>query len=134
MTDTEQLRAAHLANAAAEAIRSLNHYTHPGDRWPGLDYPSDVYGTLAALARLADRLPQALRHLTAYLVRELRLEHIAFDDGEHAGDPAGAVATVAHLLDAQASDAATQLAAALDAAQQAIAFASYAGPDLEDRW
>lgn len=121
MTETEQLRAAHLANAAAEEIRSLNRCTHPGNGWPRLDYPSDFYGTLAALSRLADLLPPALRQVAAYLVRELRLERIAFDDDEHAGYAAVAVATVAHVLVAQASDAATQLAAALAAVQQAIA-------------
>ena len=131
MDGTGQLDAPTIANGAAEAIRALNHSTLLADGSPGLTYPSDAYRTLGALSLLADRLPQALRQVASYLVRELQMDHVDIDGGAHAGDPMSAISTAASLLDEQAVRAARQLAAALDDAQQAIAFASYTGPDVE---
>jgi hypothetical protein len=119
------------ADIASEMIRALNHSTLPANGWPGLTFLSDAYRTLGALSMLADRLLQALRQLGDYLVRELQLDHIAIDGGEYANDPMGAIGTAAGLLEGRAARAARLLAAALDGAQQAIAFASYAGPDVE---
>jgi hypothetical protein len=131
MDDTTQLDAPGIANGAAAAIRALNHSTLPANGSPGLTYPSDAYRTLGALSMLADRLPQVLRQVASYLMRELQMDHVDIDGGAHAGDPMGAIGTAASLLDEQAVRAARQLAAILDDAQQAIAFASYTGPDVE---
>lgn len=49
------------ARAAAEAIRRINHLTFDGSS--ELDQPSHVQSTVAALAELASRLPQALDQL-----------------------------------------------------------------------
>jgi hypothetical protein len=131
MDGTSEPDAAAIANGAAEAIRALNHLTLPADRWPGLTYPSDAYRTLGALSMLADRLPQALEQIAGYLVREQYWDHIAIEGGEYADDPIAAVSTAARLLHGRASRSAHRLAAALDHAQQAIAFASYTGPEVE---
>jgi hypothetical protein len=131
MEDTAELDAPTIANSAADAIRVLNHTTLPADGSPGLRYPSDAYRTLGALSMLADRLPQALRQVASFLIRELQLDHVDVDGGAHGGDPIGAIGAAASLLDEQAVRAARQLAAILDDAQQAIAFASYTGPDVE---
>lgn len=114
--------ACRIADDASEAIRALNHATLPADGCPGLQYPSDAYVLLGALAQLAQRLPQLLEQISAFLQRELQLDLVTVDGGKFAGDPLAAIGTACHQLEGGASQAARRLADALDAAQQALAF------------
>jgi capsule polysaccharide export protein KpsE/RkpR len=94
---------------------------------PRFALPPDAYDLLAAVHELAYRLPQLLTQISAFLQRQLQQKLIAIDGGEHTGDPRKAIGTASHQLNREAAVAAQRLAAALDAAQQAIAFASYTG-------
>ncbi len=85
------------ADAAAEAVRALNHATLPAAC--GLTGPADVYDVLGALAALAGRLPQALTQLQGFLDIECEAGRVAVVDGDFAGDPVAAVATLAHWFD-----------------------------------
>ncbi|MFF6844628.1 hypothetical protein ACFY8X_38560 [Streptomyces tanashiensis] len=54
---TDKTPAQH-ADAAAEAVRAINHLTRsPRDDW---QYPGDVYSLVAGLSQMAMMLPQAL--------------------------------------------------------------------------
>ena len=105
------------AEAAAEAVRSLNHATLPcaGE----LTGPADVYDTLGALAVLAARLPQAMSQLQTFLDSETDAGRVQVVDGEHAGDPAAAAATCGHWTDT-ATAAAQALQHALEQAHAAL--------------
>lgn len=109
-----------LADAAAEAVRSLNHATIRGT---GLEFPADAYDVLGALALLAARLPQALRQVQHFLDDATEAGRVSIVDGEHAGDPVAAVTTCAHHLE-HATTAAEQLRRTLDAAREAITWAA----------
>jgi hypothetical protein len=125
IVDGSEQSACRHAEAAAKAIRSLNHATHPADDFPGLQYPSDLYRVLGELSLLCERLPQALRQLVRFLDRQLDANLIAIDAGtEFAGHPERAVTAVEVYLE-DGIAAANDLQAALDAGRQAIAFASY---------
>ncbi len=108
------------AAAAAEAIRALNHQTLPGVA--GIDV-TDVYDLLAELALLAGRLPQALRQVEDLLDRLVEAGQVVIVDGDHRGDPVAAAAVAGHWL-AAAAGAAVELAARVDAAQQALTWAA----------
>lgn len=115
---TEFTTAAETAEQAAEAIRTLNHSTHPSDGAPGLKYPSDVYAMLGELASMAHRLPQLLDQSSGWLehhVREIEVHGGMFD-----GDPVAAVATAQAVL-ADAVTAAQALARHLDDAHNVLA-------------
>lgn len=112
------------AQAAAEAIRSLNHTTMPGAA--ELDV-TDVYGLLAELGLLAGRLPQLFGQLEATVDRRVETGQVAIVDGPQAGDPVAAAAICGHWL-AAASGAAAELARRVDAAQQALTWASTTHP------
>ena len=114
-----------IADDASEAIRALNHATHPADAAPGLQCPFDAYRMLAALRELADRLPQLLTQIAGFLALQLQHDLISIDGGEHDGDPLAALGSACYHLEQQAAPAAVRLARALDTAQQAIAFARY---------
>ena len=118
-----------IANDASEAIRALNHATLPADGYPGLEYPADVHDLLGAMNGLASRMPQLLGQVSTYLKRELQHGAISVDDGPFAGDPDAAVRQVSDELDHRATRAARNLAAAIGVAHEAIAFASYVGPE-----
>lgn len=105
------------AEAAAEAVRSLNHATLPGAG--ELTGPAVVYDTLGSLTILAARLPQALSQLQAFLDSETDAGRVRVVDGEHAGDPAAAAATCGHWTDA-ARAAAHALQHALEQAHAAL--------------
>ena len=113
------------AEAAASAIRALNHATRPGLGWcdDGLTGPADVYDVVGALATLAARLPQALTQLQAWLDTETDAGRVAVVDGEHAGDPAALTATVGYWTDTAAS-AARALTHALDHAHTTLTWAA----------
>jgi len=119
-------QAARCADAAAEAVRGLNHATQPwGD---GLTSPADVYDTVAGLETLASRLPQALTQLQRYLTREQQEGRIQVVDGEHAGDPAAAVTATACQLE-QATAAAGSFREALAIAHELLAWAAHPAPE-----
>lgn len=122
------LSAIELAEAAAEAVRALNHATLPNGGG-GPRYPSGIYGTLAELATLANRLPQALQQLSTVLQRQHAAGHVAIDAGtRYAGEPAAAVDAAAVFMQV-AEQLAVRLGAALGEASEALAFASYSGPE-----
>jgi hypothetical protein len=125
--DDQKPQSPRVAEESAEAIRTLNHLTLGGD---DLRYPADVYSVLGSLATLAARLPQALQQLTGFLERQLQDGRIQMQQGfAHAGEPEIAV-TDASMEMEEAGQAAEQLRAALDRAQQALSGASYVEPDV----
>jgi hypothetical protein len=122
-----------IADQASDAVRALNHATHPADGFPGLELPADAYYLLGHLHQVATRLPQLLMQISAFLQVQLQHDVIVVDDGKFAGDPLGAVGTASHALDECARRAARTLAAAIDTARQAIAFVGSADDDGEQR-
>jgi malonyl CoA-acyl carrier protein transacylase len=109
VTDSRQAPA--FAQAAADAIRGLNH------AGGGLGQPSDAYDVLGSLSLAASRLGQALARVTRFLDQALADGRLGHDLGE---DPCFAVETAGLFLDdARASAAA--LAGHLGAAQQQLA-------------
>jgi hypothetical protein len=119
------------AEAAAEAVRAINHITG----WPaghGLSYPSDAYAVVERLAALAAMLPQACMQIDRTLARWHAAEQIGIDRGtKWAGDPAGAVLAARAGL-ACAGVAAQQLYAALHEAAEAVAYGHYTGAEPDD--
>jgi hypothetical protein len=84
---------------------------------------------LASLGELADRLPQALRQVARMLQALQSAGCVDIDRGtEWDGNPAGAVDAAARAL-LGARQAAHILGVFIDAAQQAIAAASYRDPE-----
>jgi hypothetical protein len=123
MTDPIELRTggphspeytAEVADAAAEAIRVLNHATGGFD---ALVQPADVDRLLSALSAMASRLPQLFLQTQANLVR-IADDAALYDD--RGNDPSATVALVSMGLGA-AHGAAMALFEALDAAHNASA-------------
>ena len=110
MTDPRQATA--LAQAAADAIRGLNHAA--GD---GLGQPSDAYDVLGSLSLAASRLGQALAQVARFLDLALADGRLGHDLGE---DPCFAVESAGLFLD-DARLSAAALAGDLGAAQQQLA-------------
>jgi hypothetical protein len=110
-----------MAAGAAESVRALNHATLPGAG--GLVFPADAYDVTGALSLLASRLPQALAQLQAFLQDEVSAGRVAIVAGDHAGDPAAALAAVTASLDTAATSA-RLLHQALDAAQNQLTWAA----------
>lgn len=104
---------AQLGWQAAEAIRTLNHLTHP----PTAADPNEVYELLAALAAMAYRLPQLLGQLSRWLHAEHAAGKLRADTP---ADPAEVTTAAAHAF-TLAGQAATCLGEALDSAQQHLA-------------
>jgi hypothetical protein len=102
-------RAAAMANAAAEAVRGLNHAAG-GD---GIGLPSAAYEILGALSLAASRLGPALAEITRYLDRALADGILGHDLGD---DPCFAVDAAGTFLDDARLQAAS-LAGDLSAAQ-----------------
>ena len=95
------------AEAAAEAVRDLNHTTvHAVGAY---EYPSEVSAVLGSLSELATRLPQALDQASAWLVRADQEGRLT-SDTDTAPDALVDMAAIA-LADARAI--AGQLTAAL---------------------
>lgn len=115
--------AAGCADAAAEAVRALNHATLPGAA--GLAEPADVYTVLGALTTLAARLPQALAQLQRYLDAECDAGRLRVVDGEHEGDPVAAI-TACAAWTADATAGAQLLHAALHHAHNTLAWVAAA--------
>lgn len=111
---TDQNTPAGQADAAAEAIRALNHLTQtPQADW---EFPGDAYAVVGNLAMAAHRLPQALDQV-ASLVRSLaeggRIRHAK------GGDVSEEVAEALEAL-REAAGAAGAMGAALDRAHAAL--------------
>jgi len=121
MTDTQT--AADLSDTAAEAIRGLNHATHPGNGAPGLTYPGDAYTTVANLKDLAGRLPQSFEQLLAFL-DQLNAQGALRSDRNDLD--AELLQTSTALIDATA--AALALRGALDRAHSALGAVGYVQP------
>jgi hypothetical protein len=113
---------AQLGWQAAEAIRTLNHRTHP----PTLADPAEICQLLAALAAIAYRLPQLLTQLSRWLHAEQAADRLRADTP--AADPAEITATAAHELTC-AGLTANRLGDALDSAHQHLAHLAAAGDD-----
>lgn len=116
------------AATAAEAIRSLNHQTHPGvvQIDAQLDVV-DVYDVVAELALLAARLPQLLTQLDRLVERLVEDDRVRIVNGPHAGDPVAVAVVAGHWLTVGAT-AAGGLAHALDRAHQVLADAATNDP------
>ena len=114
------------AEDAAEAIRALNHATLPGAG--GLTEPADVYAVLGSLATLTSRLPQALSQLLGFFQREQSERRVQIVDGEPAGDPAAAGATLTGQLSCAASSA-EALQHALEQAHATVTWAARTDPE-----
>ena len=106
--------AAALAQAAADAIRSLAHAALHGD---GLGQPSAAYDVLGSLSLAASRLGQALAQVARFLDLALAEGRLGHDLGE---DPCFAVESAGLFLD-DARLSAAALAGDLGAAQQQLA-------------
>lgn len=58
------------AVAISDAARRLAHATHPADRWPGVEYISDVYAVAGILDAGLGSLDQALAQAAMYVRTE----------------------------------------------------------------
>ncbi|GAA0556588.1 hypothetical protein [Streptomyces mordarskii] len=108
-----------LSDAAAEAIRQLNHATGKPD---GLEYPGDAYSTVANLKTLVQRLPQALEQIEAFITGLHTDGHLTSDRGRPIEDEIDAVQA---SLKWAAGDA-ELLAERLDQAHSALSPLGYA--------
>jgi hypothetical protein len=109
-------------NAAAEAIRAINHLTM---LHTGLPYPTHAYQVISELVTLAGRLPQAFRQIAARVQCWEEAGELGIDDSE---DPAGETASIRRYLTKDAPLAAGALHDALAVVDEALARAYYAGP------
>ncbi|QKV92304.1 hypothetical protein HUT19_11545 [Streptomyces sp. NA02950] len=116
----QTMTAAELSDAAAEAIRQLNHLTRPAGN--GLEYPGDAYSTVSNLKTLVQRLPQTFEQIFAFLADLHEGGNLRSDRGPNADDD---VAAVKAALDWAADDA-RNLAETLDSAHSALSPISYA--------
>jgi len=118
-----------VGRALAEAVRVLNHATHPANVG-GLGRPSDTYNLLGSLYTATQRLPQLFEQIAEYL----RLQTESGRIGDTMGrDPVNqALITGLHLTDAASS--AQALTERLQAAQHAMAglFSEWEGGDDPD--
>lgn len=89
-------RTRQLAETLAEVVRTLNHTTMHHE---ALGEPADVDRVIRELVSAAERLPQLLGQIGAWLEREDAAERIEVPSGEYAGNPLLAVATARDLLD-----------------------------------
>ena len=72
-----ELTPANNADAAAEAIRAVNHLTI--NRHDGWQYPGDAYSTVGNLAHMAMMLPQALEQIERLVVDLNETGHLRSD-------------------------------------------------------
>ena len=79
-TPGEPARPRDHAEAAAEAIRALNHATIVSGDPAGYQWPSDVDSVIGNLQLLAERLPQALQQARDWLADQLDAGRVGHDD------------------------------------------------------
>jgi hypothetical protein len=77
--DAEPVRPRDQAEAAAEAIRALNHATLRFGDSAGYQWPSDVDAVIGQLQLLAERLPQALEQAREWLTEQLLAGRVGHD-------------------------------------------------------
>jgi hypothetical protein len=106
-----------VASAMAECVRVLNYASGSGAQM-AIVYPATVYDVLGALYTATARMPQLLSQLIGWLEAVTEAGGVA--DDRHR-DPAAAVSGMRDAA-ARAQAALDSLTAALDAAQQEIAF------------
>jgi hypothetical protein len=111
---TETRSPTDVADAIAEAVRTLNYQTGAGGRVE-LEYPGDLYSVVANLKIAAMRLPQLFDQMARWLTDEYAAGRVAHDSRNDAGEY---VAAVADALERASQDAVT-LQAALDSAHEA---------------
>ncbi|MFD9691334.1 hypothetical protein ACFWXO_36870 [Kitasatospora sp. NPDC059088] len=88
------------ADVAAEAIRAINHLTRISQvDW---EYPGDAYSTVANLAAMVHRLPQALDQIAAFVTRLSEEDHLRADRDL---DPAALAASIRVGLNLAKGDA-----------------------------
>ncbi|MFD8516534.1 hypothetical protein ACFV27_37020 [Streptomyces antimycoticus] len=100
-----------LADRAADAIRTLNHTTGT------LEYPGDIYSTVANLKILAQRLPQTYQQLAGQFTQLGHDGHLRIEPGR--GDLSDAQDQAYHAL-YDAVVAAEAMEQALDRAHTAL--------------
>lgn len=120
-----------LAGQAAEAVRALNHLTHPGIG--SLSGPAEADAVLADLACLAGRLPQLLAQLAGWLRTEDQAGRLRVDACCPYPDSAAAVAAATAAL-TRAGGAACHTGAALDAAHQTLAHLAVRDHGSDQEW
>jgi hypothetical protein len=125
--DTD-VTAAASARPAAEAVRELNHRTHPANSYFGPEYPADVYDVLGALHVGTQRLPQPVGQLGQFPEREAEAGRVAAPSGVFTWDVPAAAATAGERLD-RAAALARQPTQALRNAQLAVSGLASAGAD-----
>jgi hypothetical protein len=116
-----------VASAMAECVRVLNYATGSGAE-TAIVYPATSYDVLGALYTATARMPQLLSQLMSWLERTAGAGRLA-DDRHH--DSAAAVAG-AQQAAARAVAALATVTAALEAAQQNIAFLRVGREDAGD--
>lgn len=120
-----------VAEAAAEAVRVLNHATLSAGSG-ALRYPSDVDAVLRSLSSMAARLPQLLGQLSRWLAEENAVARVQMDRGtRYEGRPDEAVSAVWLALDSAAA-LAMQLGEKLAAAASVTVGMAAAGEEDED--
>jgi len=102
----------HVGNALAEAVRVLLYATLSD----GLEYPSDAYTLLGALATATQRMPQLVGQLASFLEAQAAAGRLADDSGD---EPLTLVRQAARELQ-DAAEAAGEMAASLREAQNVI--------------
>ena len=75
----EPVRPRDHAEAAAEAIRALNHATLRHGDPAGYQWPSDVDAVIGELQLIAERLPQALQQAREWLADQLVAGRVGHD-------------------------------------------------------
>jgi hypothetical protein len=123
------LTACEHAEAAAEAIRAINHVTLHNNALP---YPSDAHRLIGELITLTERLPRALQQTAQRITRWADAGELGIDTGtDYAADPDQAAVEAVAGLHAGAI-AAGQLRDALSQARRAITYAHYLDPAGDD--
>lgn len=118
---TEPQTPAQLADAAAEAVRALNHATL-SRKAAGWEYPGDAYSAVAGLSALAMMLPQALGQLEGFVGALGDADRLQSDKGP--GDLPGRL-TEFHDVMGEASRQARALYVALNQAHQLLGPVAY---------
>ncbi|SOE27239.1 hypothetical protein [Streptomyces sp. OK228] len=88
--------AVELSDAAAEAVRDLNHATQSAKG--ELTYPGDAYKTVASLKLLTQRLPQSFDQISDFLGRLAKAGAVTADYGapdDHLAEARSALASAA---------------------------------------
>jgi hypothetical protein len=120
---TEPRTAATVSNEIADASRELNYQTRAkAHQLDGLEYPGDVYTTVANLKYMAQHLPQALDQLGEFISQLSETGHLKSDKDTLDQDVADTMAGLSN-----ARRAAKSLAAALNQAHSGLSPLAWQG-------